>query len=165
MSILIGFESQPDFPIEDISQNNAAMADIYLDSAVEPEVYSALYRTKLQMLHDIGNAALMGADISPGNNRGEYMAFCDGFGTVDYLARLLDSRPYRQLEGGSSMKRLFLDQGEMVELAVWERREMWLDTHPNVAEIMRKQADTKEETNKEFAARLIGAQIASEIFY
>lgn len=162
---LITFQPQPDFPIEDITESNAAMAETYMKMTKDSEIYTQQYQNNLMVMHEIGNSALIGAQINPGNNKAEYRAFCHGFTLVDYLAVLLDSRPHSQLQDGQSMDRLFIKHGEMVDFEVWQRRQMWLETHQNTAEIMRSVSDRRSETPKQFAARAMGAQIASEILY
>lgn len=165
MREIISFHPQPDFPIEDISDNNAAIAEVYLASTNESEVYLDIHRSNLKLIHGIGNSALIAAGTSPGNNRNEYDAFCHGFTTIDYLATLLDSRPFTQIKDGSSMNRLFIQHGEMADFELWQRREMWLQTHTKTMDILRGISDSRDETPKQLVARAMGAQVASEILY
>lgn len=163
---LIYFNPQPEFPVEDISEENAAMAAHYLESAPEPEVYAARNFENLRFLHKIGNSALIGAGIPVEYSESEYRAFCHGFSTMDYLTVLVGSRPYKTIyTEGHAANNFFMQYGDIAELKLQERSEHWIDTHPNTLEVMRTVADSRNETLKEYASRAMGAQIAGELLY
>lgn len=162
---LIRFQPQPDFPVEDISEHNAAMAAYYLHTAVEKDTYRDTYLENLQLLHDVGNRALTIAGIEPGNNRGEYRAFCEGFTTIEYVATLLDARPYQQLHSGDGMQHFYINTGDMAGAQLWVRGDTWQETHPITVAMVRNIARQKGDTDKQLAARTVGAQISSDILY
>lgn len=164
-SSFIQFHPQPDFPTEDISEHNAAMATYYLHHATERDAYLETYQENLQLLHDVGNSALIGADIKLNNNKAEYQAFCHGFTAIDYVATLLDSRSQLQIASGEGMQRFYLDPGEMADFELWQRRSTWMQTHQATLEMIRSVSDSHSETLNQFAARAIGAQMSSEILH
>lgn len=163
---LIQFKPQPEFPVEDISEDNAAMAAHYLESAPSPEVYADYHFDNLRAIHRIGHAALVGANIPLDNSESEYRAFCHGFSTMDYLTILVGSRSYKNFYTDSfAMRNFFMQYGDIVEIKLQERSEEWIDSHPNTLEIMRKVADSRSESLKEYTSRAMGAQIAGELLY
>lgn len=109
-SSFISFQSQPDFPNEDIHEHNALLASHYLTTFPDGESYTDTHQETLKVLHEIGNSALAAANVSPGNTRGEYQAFCHRFTTIDYIATLLDSRPFAQIRRGNSMQHFFMEK-------------------------------------------------------
>ncbi len=163
--LLYTFEPQPHFPVEDISGRNAAMASYYLETDEGSKFYQETLQSSLRVLHQVGNAALIGAELSPGNNLKEYQAFSHGFADIDYMATLLGSRQHLQIMNGAGMQHFFLQHGEMADIELLERRQNWLQTHQTTLDIMRAASERRRETDKEFAARTIGAQVASEILY
>lgn len=163
--LLITFEPQPDFPTQDISGRNAAMASHYLATEEGSRVYQETLQGSLRILHEVGNSALVGSQIAPNNNRGEYQAFCHGFADIDYMAALLGSRQHVQIMNGAGMGYFFMQHGELADLELMTRRRNWLLTHQATLDIMREASERRRETDKEFAARTIGAQMASEILY
>lgn len=163
---LIYFNPQPEFPVEDISEENAAMAMHYLESAPEPEVYADKNFENLRFLHKIGNSALIGAGIPVEYTESEYRAFCHGFSTMDYLTVLVGSRQYKKIHtDGFAVNNFFMQYGDIVELKLQERSEAWIDNHPNTLEIMRTVAGYRNENLREYASRAMGAQIAGELLY
>lgn len=153
MTELIRFQKQPDFPLEDINEQNAAMAEIYLATRTESEAYTEIHHDTLRVLHNVTNTTLANVGLQPANNRGEFTAFCHGYTMVDYLAVLINSRPFETLQNGASMNQLFLYYDDtfpevlteeeekerdalgnmadhMIAIRLAERREMWLETTP-----------------------------------
>ena len=53
----------------------------------------------------------------------------------------------------------------MADFELWQRRQAWMQSHQNTLEILRTISDTREESPKQFAARAIGAQVASELLF
>lgn len=160
---IIKFQPQPDFPSEDISENNASMASWYLETSAEHEAYLDNYHENMQPLHDIGNAALAYMDAAPGNNRKEYTAFCKGFATIDYLSVLLNSRPFEQISNGKGMGDFILDHESFADVELAKRVGSWRSSHENTLLLLLEASDRYSESQKQFAARLIGAQVASEL--
>ncbi len=162
---IITLKSQPEFPTEDISSENAAVAGHYLENAPEVSAYYQAHHDTLQVVHDIGNAALVWADLSPRNNKEEYQAFCQGFSNIDYLATLLDSRRHMQLADGAGMQYFYLQHGDMIDVELSKRRRSWAESHQNTMELLSRMSDRRNESAKAFAARALGAQAASEMLY
>lgn len=162
---IITFQPQPGFPNEDIAPHNATMAEYYLRATRDSESYKRTHLESLQTLHDVGNSALIAAQIDPGNNRAEYEAFCHGFTTIDYLATLVDSRPFAQFQNGTGMQHFYLDPGEMADFDLWQRREHWMQSHPNTLQLLRTTARAHHNTPKRAAAAAMGAQTASDLHY
>lgn len=160
---IIKFEPQPDFPDEDISQNNAAMASWYLQTGAEREAYLDNYHNSMQLLHNLGNAALVYMDTKPGNNRQEYTAFCKGFATIDYLSVLLNSRPFQQINDGVGMDKFILQPDSFADVELAKRVASWRSSHENTLTLLLEASDIYSESPKQFTARLIGAQVASEL--
>lgn len=164
-SSVIRFEPQPDFPNEDIHKNNAALAEYYLQVHSESEAYTYAHRETLQLLHSVGNSALTEAGIMPGNTRAEYQAFCHGFTTMDYLATLVDSRPFTQLHHGAAIQHFFMQHDQFADYELNRRRQAWLDDHENTVDILVGISERRGESAKQFVARAIGAQVAGELLY
>ncbi|HCH35013.1 TPA: hypothetical protein DEW05_05845 [Candidatus Saccharibacteria bacterium] len=141
------------------------MASYYFTDRPEAEAYAAVHLESLPMLHAVGNSALIGANVAPSNTSAEYKAFCHGFTTIDYLATLLDARPFVQLQNGVDMKHFYLDSGEMADFELWQRRQAWMQSHQNTLDVLRTVSDARAESPKQFAARAIGAQVASELLF
>lgn len=178
---VIRFQPQPEFPVEDINEPNAAMASYYLTTAVERKAYLQTYHHNLQVMHNVGNAALVEAGVNPGNSGAEYMAFCRGFTSLNYLATLVDSRPFLQIANGTGMQHFYLDHEVLgaseqhfmaqqntfgfADYELHKRRPNWLQTHQNTLDLMREESDRNDETPKQFTARILGAQVASELLF
>ena len=160
---IIRFRPQPDFPSEDINETNAAMAAWYLKNGQERKAYLENFYNNMQLLHDLGNAALSYMDTNPGNNRKEYIAFCKGFATVDYVSVLLDSRPFKQISSGSGMGKFVLEHQSFADVELAKRVKSWRASHENTLMLLLNESDRRSESPKQFAARLIGAQVASEL--
>ena len=159
----ITFHPQPDFPVEDISDQNAEMAKYYLEATHDVQSYVGVHRQSLQVLHGIGNSALKWLGKSPADNKGEYIAYCHGFTTVDYIATLLNSRPFVQLASGVGMDQLYIQPDSLVDIELGERIPSWRASHENVLALLLDVSDRCGETSKQFDARLVGAQTASEL--
>lgn len=160
---IIKFESQPKFPNEDISDNNAAMASWHLKVGVERHAYLDNFHNNMSLLHDLGNAALSYMDTNPGNNRKEYTAFCKGFAAIDYLSVLLDSRPFQQIGNGAGMDKFVLQHDSFADVELAKRVKDWRESHENTLMLLLEESDKYSESPKQFTARLIGAQVASEL--
>lgn len=163
--LLYTFEPQPDFPTEDISGRNAAMASHYLETDEGSRFYQETLQGSLRVLHEVGNSALMVAQLAPDNNQAEYQAFCHGFADIDYIATLLGSRQHVQIMSGLGMQVFYTRHGEMADIELAERRQNWLETHQTTLDIIFEASKRRRETDKQFTARTIGAQVASEILY
>ncbi|MGO3702174.1 MAG: hypothetical protein ACTJG2_03245 [Candidatus Saccharimonadales bacterium] len=161
----IHFEPQPDFPSYDMSDQNAALSLHYLATQPEAEMHHDELKESLQLMHEIGNAALVEAKVETGNTKGEYDAFCRGFADIDYLALLLQSRAYTTLQRGDSMNFFYLRHGDMADYELARRRYPWIAEHPNMMEVIHQRSEAQQETPRQLAARAIGAQMASELLY
>lgn len=162
---LINFHPQPDFPAEDISESNAYMTSHYLRTSRESDTYLDTYQRTLQLIHKVGNGALTFLDRSPGDNRAEYQAFCHGFTTIDYVATLLDSRPFKQIATGKGLGFFYLHPGDFADVELAKRIDDWRETHERTLELLLESSDRRGESSKQFQARLVGAQVASEVLY
>lgn len=161
----IQFEPQPHFPTYDISAQNAELGLYYLEAQPEAEVRHGELKQSLQVLHEVGNAALNEAGVETGNTAREYDAFCRGFADLDYLAVLLKSRDYTQLQTGGDMDFFYLQHDGFADVELARRRLPWLAEHPNTLEVLHQRAERLQETPRQIAARAIGAQMASELLY
>ncbi len=163
-SNIINFQPQPDFPVEDINEQNAAMADYYLTHSEESKAYVNIYQQTLQRMYRVGNAALQYSGTNPGNNSGEARAFCHGFATIDYVATLLDSRPFKQIANGAGMGYFYLQHTGFEDVELAKRIAPWRQSHEKTLELLLSASDRHNESPKQFSARLVGAQVASELF-
>lgn len=176
----VTFETQAEFPVEDISQQNASLAKYYLEHAVEARTCEQADRQNLYLFHELANAALRASDVNPNNNRGEYLAFCSGVTKLEFLATLLASRRTSEIRSGFGMYNFYLQYGEITldwasaesevvredvsALQLSIRREYWEETHQNTIGLL---ADTFPQpvTEKQYRAHILGAQMASELLY
>lgn len=162
---IINFQPQPDFPAEDISEPNAAMAGYHLQAAAEAAAYRETHRSTLQVLNEVGTAALKYLDIAPGDRSAEYQAFCHGFTDIDYVATLVNARPYKTLVNGIGMHHFQLQHGDFADVELAKRATYWRQSHENTTMMLLEASERRRETQKQFTARLMGAQVASELLY
>ncbi len=160
---IITFQPQPGFPTEDINEPNAAMAAFYFEATSDSEAYTSIHQQTLQTLYEVANKALLYADTNPGNNRREYQAFCHGFTMIDYLATLLDSRPFLHISNGAGMQYFYQQHESFADVELAKRFCTWRESHENTMMVLLDTSDRRGETPKQFTARLVGAQAASEL--
>jgi len=153
---------QPDFPNEDLTENNAAQIEYYLQHERGESAYVNYLKESLRMVHITGHQALEILGIEVDYSEKEYDAFCSGFAALEYAAQLVNPR---LIDGSLAVKRtksLLVDGADFADLEIADRFAVWESTHPNTYGVIVDAGASQGETMKQLHARAIGAQIAYE---
>ncbi|UTX51657.1 hypothetical protein KI440_01760 [Candidatus Saccharibacteria bacterium TM7i] len=163
MSLLEILTPQPNFPDEDLQEDNIAHVEYYLQNDPGTLVYEKDLRESMRMLHVVGHNALQICGVEVDYSEDEYHAFCEGFAALEYASILVRQK---QLSGSmmiANTRNLLIDMGEMTDFEVASRHGVWMEAHPNTFGVVTKAGAVRSETMKQLQARAVGAHIASEL--
>ena len=161
--VLIRFETQPDFPVVDLSDSNTEMLATYiLPQAGGVEQYA-------RDLHPHHQGLAYLALTYKGKSEGytlppdEAEAFSRGFAAFEYVSMAVHPRVYDGSLAVHQAHLTLVTGGYFTDMELADRSDAWMDARPNVVDLMSRVSLLRAETAGQLSARLIGAQVACEL--
>lgn len=161
---LIILETQPDFPGEDLSENNAQiLGTYYLRHTIGLEGEAERLFEHQRALFELAQLALLLRNIQIDDAPKEYRSFTQGFAAYELVQSLVTGSAYNT---GLAVMRADLhlinsNNASFVEVA--ERNALWPYERPNLYQAITVAGEARQETEAQLHARVTGAQLAFEL--
>lgn len=153
---------QPNFPNEDLTDENASVLDHHLAMMGKVEAGMEHYMKTMRMVYRTAHSALMGMGIDTREHPTEYTAFCHGYATFDVMLLMVNMqrpRAYDSELAARKFRDMFLADEELGDLELAMRRTAWMSTYPNAYDVTIKSGERRNETMSQLQARAMGTQI------
>lgn len=154
---------QPDFPNEDLANENVAFVDYFLKERTEARSYAQSLESTMRPLHLTAHYALELVGVNVAYTPEEYTAFCKGFASFEYMSLLVTRRHVAEQLFARNALMLLTGEAVIPEIDMATRRAAWIDLYPNVNDVVLKGSVVDGETMPQLYSRAMGAQIACEL--
>lgn len=160
----IALRTQPDFPAEDLSENNADILGIhYLRHTMGLEQEAERLFEHQRALFELARFSLWLRDVQVEDAPSEYRSFTHGFASYELIQTLVTGAAYNT---GLAVMRADLhlinsNNAPIVEIA--ERNVLWPFERPYLYQAITAGGEARAETPSQLHARVIGAQLAFEL--
>lgn len=163
MSAIEVIKRQPDFPNEDLANENIALMEFYLKEMHEATTHARILAESMRPLHLTAHHALQLSGIEVKYTPEEYEAFCKGFAALEYISIMVNPRHIREQLVAKNVHTLLTATDILPELNMATRRDAWIGMYPNVNEVLVNSSVAQGETMPQLYSRTIGAQVACEL--
>lgn len=163
MSELEVIKHQPNFPNEDLAAANVPFMKYYLQEGTEVASQTRQLGETLRPIHLTAHHALQLSGIEVKYTPNEYDAFCKGFATFEYASLMVKHRFARQQLVVGNVHRLFTSSEALPEIELADNRQDWMETYPNVNDVLFGAGRGEGEELPELYSRSMGAQVAWEL--
>lgn len=188
ISHIIKLQLQPDFPQEDLSDDNVEMLDFQLSKDEGLTAYAEQLQHHQRQIHLIADRALKVLGIKTRYAEGELFAFSHGFASFETINDLVHPpRLYNMQLARSRVEQLFVDTRSFFEIEFEElqrsldenrdmlpvshdrpapelelanRHNILPNNHPNTYGVILKLGETRDESMAQLQARTAGAALA-----
>ncbi len=163
MSALELLVPQPNFPDEDLTENNSAHVEYYLQHEAAPTAYERHLKDSLRMVHKLGYDALQRFGVDVAYAEDEYYSFCSGFASIEYTGVLVRERQHDQNMLITNAKSLFIDAGMIGDVILSNNHQRWMSEHPNTYGVVVGAGEARGESMRQLHSRIMGAHVASRL--
>ncbi|HEY8992665.1 MAG TPA: hypothetical protein VIM37_02335 [Candidatus Microsaccharimonas sp.] len=159
---IIVLEQQPDFPGEDLSENNADMLRYYLRSegGLDTEV-ARLYEHQ-RVLFEMARLTLWLRNIEIDDAPKDYQSFTHGFASYELIQSVVTGTTYDTARAAQRANK-YLITNQAPEIDAAQRSAAWPFERPNLYGAIATSGEARGETMKQLHARVVGAQLAFEL--
>ena len=161
---LIVLETQPDFPGEDLSENNAEiLGTYYLRHTIGLEGEAERLFEHQRALFELAQLALWLRNIQIDDAPSEYRSFTQGFAAYELVQSLVTGAAYNT---GLAVLRAdlhLINSNNAAFAEVAERSVLWPFERPNLYQAITVAGEARRETESQLYARATGAQLAFEL--
>jgi hypothetical protein len=161
---LIVLETQPDFPGQDLSSNNAEiLGTYYLRHIIGLEAEAERLFEHQRALFEVAQLSLWMRNIVIDNAPKEYRSFTGGFAAYELVQAMVTGLAYDTdlAVMQADLRLINSTNAPFVEIA--ERSVLWPFERPNLYQAISASGEARSENEAQLQARVIGAQMAFEL--
>jgi hypothetical protein len=163
MSQLEVIRHQPNFPNEDLEDANVSIMEFFLQERTEALSHARYIKETFRPIHQSAHYALQQAGVEVDYTPAEYEAFCKGFAAFEYVSLMVNPRYIREQLIVKNVHRLLTSIEAIPEIELADGREAWMETYPNMNDVLIDAGTRDGETMAQLHSRTMGAQIACEM--
>ena len=163
MSELVVIKRQPNFPNEDLDEKNVPIMEFYLHEHHEADSHAKYLSETLRPIHLTAHYALQLSGVEVDYTPDEYEAFCKGFAAFEYVSLMVNPRHVREQLVVRNVHTLLTANDVIPEIELADRRQPWVETFPNVNDVLTHASVQQGETLPQLYSRTMGAQVAWEL--
>jgi len=160
----IVLETQPDFPGEDLSAQNADMLGLhYLRETAGLEGETERLFDHQRALFELAQLALWVRGVKIDDAPKEYHSFTGGFAAYELVQTLVTGAAYNTDLAVMRADLHLINSNTAAFVGIAERNALWPLERPNLYQAITSAGEAREETEHQLEARVIGAQLAFEL--
>lgn len=163
MSELEVIKHQPNFPNEDLNAANVPFMKYYIEEHPEAKSHARQLGETLRPIHLNAHYALEHSGVKVKYTPEEYVAFCKGFATLEYMSLFVKQRFAREQLVVGNVHRLLTSSEAFPEIELADNRQSWMEAYPNVNDVLFGAGRRAGEDLPELYSRSMGAQVAWEL--
>jgi len=161
---LIVLETQPDFPAEDLSEQNADILGLhYLQHTVGLEGEAERLFEHQRAMFELAQLALWVRNIRIDDAPREYRSFTQGFAAYELVQSLVTGAAYNTELAVMRADLHLINSNNPPFAEIAERSVFWPFERPNLYQAISTAGEARAESEAQLHARMIGAQIAFEL--